>query len=99
MVGTVIDRFSPPTRAWFETSFVAPTAAQELGWPPIAGGEHTLLLAPTGSGKTLAAFLAAIDRLGNTEIPDKAKRCRVLYVSPVTRPRRRHREESPRPAR
>src|SRR5882672_2953037 len=83
MVGTVLDRFSPPTRAWFETSFVAPTAAQELGWPPIAGGEHTLLLAPTGSGKTLAAFLAAIDRLGSTEIPHKAKRCRVLYISPL----------------
>src|SRR6476661_2576533 len=83
MAGTVLDRFSPPTRAWFETSFVAPTAAQEQGWPPIAGGNHTLLLAPTGSGKTLAAFLASIDRLGNTAIPDKAKRCRVLYVSPL----------------
>src|SRR4051812_45888165 len=83
MVGTALDRFSAPTRAWFDTSFAAPTAAQEQGWAPIAGGNHTLLLAPTGSGKTLAAFLAAIDRLGNTEIPDKAKRCRVLYISPL----------------
>src|SRR5438876_1022288 len=83
MAGTVLDRFSPPTRAWFETSFVAPTSAQEQGWPPIAAGNHTLLLAPTGSGKTLAAFLAAIDRLGNTEVPHKAKRCRVLYISPL----------------
>ena len=31
--------------------------AQALGWPAIARGESTLLLAPTGSGKTLAAFL------------------------------------------
>jgi ATP-dependent Lhr-like helicase len=83
MVGTVLDRFSAPTRAWFETSFVAPTGAQEQGWPPIAAGNHTLLLAPTGSGKTLAAFLASIDRLGNADIPDKAKRCRVLYISPL----------------
>jgi ATP-dependent Lhr-like helicase len=83
MVGTALDRFSAPTRAWFETSFATPTGAQERGWPPIASGNHTLLLAPTGSGKTLAAFLAAIDRLGNSEIPEKAKRCRVLYISPL----------------
>jgi len=83
MVGTVLDRFSAPTRAWFETSFVAPTGAQEQGWPPIAAGDNTLLLAPTGSGKTLAAFLAAIDLLGNRDIPEKAKRCRVLYISPL----------------
>src|SRR5436190_477411 len=83
MVGTALDRFSAPTRAWFETSFATPTGAQEQGWPPIAGGDHTLLLAPTGSGKTLAAFLAAIDRLGNTEVPHKAKRGRVLYISPL----------------
>ena len=28
MVSTVLDRFSEPTRAWFETSFATPTAAQ-----------------------------------------------------------------------
>src|ERR1700693_142915 len=83
MPGTVLDHFSPPTRAWFDTSFVAATGAQEQGWPPSANGDPTLLLAPTGSGKTLAAFLAAIDRLGTTEIPAKAKRCRVLYISPL----------------
>ena len=44
---------------------------------------HTLILAPTGSGKTLAAFLWAIDRLAATPEPEKAKRCRVLYVSPL----------------
>src|SRR5436189_6431430 len=83
MVGTAPDRFSAPTRAWFATSFATPTGAQEQGWPPIADGNHTLLLAPTGSGKTLAAFLAAIDRLGSTAIPEKSKRCRVLYISPL----------------
>src|SRR5262249_5716601 len=75
--------FSPAVRAWFETSFREPTAAQAQGWPPIARGDHTLLLAPTGSGKTLAAFLWAIDRLGTSPVPPKDRRCRVLYVSPL----------------
>jgi ATP-dependent Lhr-like helicase len=78
-----LDRFSAPVRAWFETSFAAPTDAQTRGWPAIADGEHTLLLAPTGSGKTLAAFLWAIDRLGAQPRPPKDRRCRVLYVSPL----------------
>ena len=78
-----LDRFSAPVRAWFETSFAAPTDAQVKGWPAIANGDHTLLLAPTGSGKTLAAFLWAIDRLGTTAPPPKDRRCRVLYISPL----------------
>ena len=53
----------PAARAWFTACFDAPTPAQALGWPPIAGGASALLLAPTGSGKTLAAFLSAINRL------------------------------------
>jgi ATP-dependent Lhr-like helicase len=78
-----LDRFSAPVRAWFETSFAAPTDAQAKGWPAISAGDHTLLLAPTGSGKTLAAFLWAIDRLGARPRPPKDRRCRVLYVSPL----------------
>jgi ATP-dependent helicase Lhr and Lhr-like helicase len=78
-----LDRFSAPVRAWFETSFAAPTDAQAKGWPAIADDDHTLLLAPTGSGKTLAAFLWAIDRLGTQARPPKDRRCRVLYVSPL----------------
>jgi len=83
VAGNVLEAFSAPTRAWFETSFAAPTGAQEQGWPAIGAGDHTLLLAPTGSGKTLAAFLSAIDRLGRAPVPAKAKRCRVLYISPL----------------
>src|SRR5215468_3744363 len=79
----ILEQFSPPVRAWFETSFAAPTDAQVQGWPAIANGDHTLLLAPTGSGKTLAAFLWAIDRLGAQPRPPKDRRCRVLYVSPL----------------
>ncbi|MGH8977498.1 MAG: DEAD/DEAH box helicase, partial [Acidimicrobiia bacterium] len=78
-----MEQFSEPVRAWFATSFAAPTAAQEQGWPAIAAGDHTLILAPTGSGKTLAAFLWAIDRLATSPEPAKDDRCRVLYVSPL----------------
>src|SRR6185295_17294992 len=70
LLGTVARMFSPAVQAWFDTSFAAPTDAQIQGWPAIANGDHTLLLAPTGSGKTLAAFLWAIDRLGASAQPD-----------------------------
>ncbi len=63
--------------------FDAPTRPQSLGWPPIARGESTLILAPTGSGKTLAAFLWCLDRLMFAPAPPKSERCRVLYVSPL----------------
>src|SRR5947208_5044566 len=71
--------FSPATRAWFENAFGEPTPAQELGWPAIATGKHTLIQAPTGSGKTLAAFLYGIDRL----TPAPGQGLRLLYVSPL----------------
>jgi ATP-dependent helicase Lhr and Lhr-like helicase len=74
-----LDVFSPATRAWFEGAFAGPTPAQELGWPAIANGKHTLIQAPTGSGKTLAAFLYGIDRLN--ESPGEG--LRLLYVSPL----------------
>jgi len=78
------DFFHPTLRRWFSEAFSAPTAAQTLAWPAIAGGHSTLLLAPTGSGKTLAAFLVAIDRIMFTPPPAKADQgVRVLYVSPL----------------
>ncbi|MGZ8604817.1 MAG: DEAD/DEAH box helicase, partial [Actinomycetota bacterium] len=83
MSAVSIDRFSPPVRAWFDATFESPTPAQERGWPAIAEGSHTLVLAPTGSGKTLAAFLWALDRLTAEPPPPAAERCRVLYVSPL----------------
>ena len=75
--------FHPAVAAWFRDALGEPTRAQALGWPPIARGETTLLLAPTGSGKTLAAFLVAIDRLVRGPAPAKRERARVLYVSPL----------------
>src|SRR6059058_5166456 len=76
---SALDVFSPRTRAWFEGAFAGPTPAQELGWPAIASGEHTLIQAPTGSGKTLAAFLYGLDRLD----AEPGDGIRLLYVSPL----------------
>ena len=75
--------FQPAVRDWFAASFGGPTLPQGRGWPPIARGESTLILAPTGSGKTLSAFLWCLDRLMFAEPPPPARRCRVLYVSPL----------------
>ncbi len=72
--------FSPATRAWFEASFDAPTAAQVAAWQAIGSGHHALVVAPTGSGKTLAAFLHSLDALAGAPAADGV---RVLYVSPL----------------
>src|SRR5438552_18987542 len=73
--------FLPAVQSWFRTIFGEPTPAQSQGWPAIAAGQHTLILAPTGSGKTLAAFLACLDQLWRQ--PDLPRGVRVLYVSPL----------------
>ena len=67
-------RFHPLVREWFTRAFPAPTPAQERGWPPIADGEHSLILAPTGSGKTLAAFLWALNGIVEPVRPDGSRR-------------------------
>ena len=72
-----------PVQTWFEAVFPSPTRPQSLGWPAIAAGNSTLILAPTGTGKTLAAFLWAINRLMFSPVPAKEQRCRVLYISPI----------------
>ena len=59
----VLELFHPVTAAWFRAAFAEATAPQREGWPAIARGESTLILAPTGTGKTLTAFLWCLDRL------------------------------------
>jgi ATP-dependent Lhr-like helicase len=75
--------FHPAVRSWFASAFRAPTRPQQLGWPAIARGDSTLILAPTGSGKTLTAFLWCLNRLMFEPAPARKERCRVLYVSPL----------------
>src|SRR6516164_4094335 len=76
-----LDLLLPPVRQWFRNALGEPTPAQRQGWPAIAAGQHTLILAPTGSGKTLAAFLACLDGLWRQDpVPPGV---RVLYISPL----------------
>ena len=82
-VSAPLAMFHPAVRDWFSAAFEAPTRPQRLGWPAIARGESTLILAPTGSGKTLTAFLWCLNRLLFEPVPEAQARCRVLYVSPL----------------
>ncbi len=78
----VLALFHPIVQRWFLGTFPGPTPAQSLGWPPIAKGEHTLILAPTGSGKTLAAFLWGLNQLFSEGDPAPPG-IRILYISPL----------------
>ncbi|MEY2411407.1 MAG: ATP-dependent helicase Lhr and Lhr-like helicase, partial [Acidobacteriaceae bacterium] len=40
-----LEIFHPAVREWFEAVFPAPTRPQTMGWPSIARGESTLILA------------------------------------------------------
>ncbi len=84
--GSALDAFGAfgaPTREWFTSSFAAPTPAQDGAWRAVAAGHNALVVAPTGSGKTLSAFLWSLDRLVAEPLPERARRCRVVYVSPL----------------
>ena len=75
--------FHPITAKWFRAVFDSPTAPQVEGWPAIARGESTLILAPTGTGKTLTAFLWCLDKLMMRTAPEAERGCRVVYISPL----------------
>jgi ATP-dependent Lhr-like helicase len=76
--------FDPITAQWFARCIGAPTAVQDVAWPAIAAGEHTLVSAPTGTGKTLASFLVFIDRLmGEARIGTLKQELQLIYISPL----------------
>lgn len=79
---SVLEKFTPATRQWFEGAFSAPTPAQEGAWNAVSAGSHALVVAPTGSGKTLAAFLWALDSFIARPVEGK-RSTRVLYISPL----------------
>ncbi len=81
--GDVLQLFHPVTAEWFRAVFDRPTSPQCLGWPAIAQGESTLILAPTGTGKTLTAFLWCLDRLMLRRRDGEAEGCRIVYISPL----------------
>ncbi|HET7187060.1 MAG TPA: DEAD/DEAH box helicase, partial [Gemmatimonadaceae bacterium] len=76
--------FHPVVRRWFTETLGEPSAPQRAGWPAIARGEDTLILAPTGTGKTLAAFLWELNALitEGLEAP-LANAVHLLYISPL----------------
>ncbi|WP_083346840.1 DEAD/DEAH box helicase [Terriglobus roseus] len=84
---SVLKLFHPVTAAWFRAVFEGPTQPQREGWPAIARGDSTLILAPTGTGKTLTAFLWCLDRLmlqPRAAAPvETSKRGRKAAASPV----------------
>ncbi len=79
-----IAAFHPLIRAWFAERIGTPSPPQVQGWPAIAAGDHTLILAPTGTGKTLAAFLWELNALivegQRAPLPNAVQ---ILYVSPL----------------
>src|SRR5689334_10162750 len=83
-VPAVLRPFHPIVRSWFGEALGKPSLPQERGWPTIAKGDHTLILAPTGTGKTLTAFLWELNALivegSNAPL---ANAVHILYISPL----------------
>ena len=84
MTSDALAAFHPLVREWFTDTLGEPSAPQRAGWPAIASGSDTLILAPTGTGKTLAAFLWELNALitEGLEAP-LANAVHLLYVSPL----------------
>jgi ATP-dependent Lhr-like helicase len=77
-------RFHPLVRKWFTEALGKPSEPQRKGWPAIASGSHTLILAPTGTGKTLAAFLWELNALIVDGMKEPlANGVHLLYISPL----------------
>ncbi len=63
-----------------ERGFSTPTAPQRKAIPPLAAGEHALVVAPTGSGKTETAMLPVLSAIQDR---DHRHGMQALYVTPL----------------
>jgi len=80
----MLRRFHPLVRKWFADTLGKPSDPQRKGWPAIATGAHTLILAPTGTGKTLAAFLWELNSLIKAGLKEPLGNfVHLLYISPL----------------
>ncbi|HUQ17980.1 MAG TPA: DEAD/DEAH box helicase [Gemmatimonadaceae bacterium] len=80
----MLRRFHPIVRKWFTETLGKPSDPQRKGWPAIATGAHTLILAPTGTGKTLAAFLWELNALIKAGLKEPlGNSVHLLYISPL----------------
>src|SRR5437868_5538170 len=84
MAKTALAPFHPLVRRWFEETLGKPSDPQKKGWPAIASGDDTLILAPTGTGKTLAAFLWELNQLIVDGLRSPlGNSVQILYISPL----------------
>ncbi|MFN2977022.1 Lhr family helicase [Terriglobus aquaticus] len=91
----VLELFHPVTAEWFRQVFEGPTQPQREGWPAIASGDSTLILAPTGTGKTLTAFLWCLDKLMLQDT--RAKGAIAAAALPTPKPIRARRKKGEKP--
>jgi ATP-dependent Lhr-like helicase len=83
-VESPLGSFHRLVQEWFSETLGEPSAPQRAGWPAIASGDDTLILAPTGTGKTLAAFLYELNALiTEGQAKPLANAVHLLYVSPL----------------
>ncbi|GAB7093534.1 DEAD/DEAH box helicase [Halolamina litorea] len=79
-----VDAFThlgPAVRAALsERGFTTPTEPQRRAIPPLAAGDHALVIAPTGTGKTETAMLPVLDQIAAAE---ERHGISALYITPL----------------
>ncbi|WP_128475952.1 DEAD/DEAH box helicase [Halorussus pelagicus] len=67
-----------------ERGFSTPTEPQRRAIPPLARGDHALVIAPTGTGKTETAMLPVLDAVASNQAENGPRfGISALYVTPL----------------